>query len=359
MRRYWAAFAGAFGIVLLAGLCTGCSKSDIRNETVASANGEEIKIGELREFLGLRGGATPASEIPVPRKKEALDRLIAGRLLAQDARSKGLDNTDEFRGLMKENEQGVLITALFRREVWSKLSVSADDIREEAKRLAAADNSLSAEMVNLQAGRASSEKKTRKIEEELIAASRKKYPATIDQAALEKIGKGGAADDAMVVATVASDNVTFGDIRKIMGALSGTAHGGRDLSENPVAIQRLVEREVTGRALAAYSREQGIEGSEWMRGVRRELERSILIDLLAQRQLAKGAEVTDREVRDAYAQHKEMFVRDGKMIPFNKVRDQLRGFLENEKRRTILESYVEELRKKGKITVNEDLLGKV
>lgn len=350
---------GVLGIALVAWVCAGCSKPDVRNETVASANGEEIKVGELREFLGLRGGAATASEVPVERKKEALDRLIAGRLLAQDARSKGLDNTDEYRELMKENEQGVLITALFRKEVSSKLSVSADDIREEAKRLRAADNTLSAETANMQAGRAASEKKTRKIEEELIAASKKEFPAEIDRAALEKIGKGGAADETLVVATVAADNVTFGDIRRMLLSLTEGMHGGQDLSGNPVAVQRVLEREVTGRALAAYAKRQGIEGSEWIRSVRRELERSILVDLLARQEFAKGSEVTDREVRDAYAQHKEMFVREGKTVPFSQVKDQLRGFLQNEKRRKIMESYVGELQKKAKISVNEELLGKV
>lgn len=350
---------GVFGIALVAWICTGCSKPDVRNETIASANGEEITVGDLREFLGLRGVAATASGVPAAQKKEALDRLIAGRLLAQDARSKGLDNTDEFRELMKENEQGVLITALFRKEVASRLSVSDDDIREEAKRMRAADNTLSAEMANMQAGRATSEKKTRKIEEELVAASRKEFPAAIDQAALEKIGKGGAVDDTLVVATVAADNVTFGDIRRMLLSLAEGMHGGQDLSGNPVAVKRVLEREVTGRALAAYARQKGIEGSEWIRDVRRELERSILIDLLARQEFAKGSEVTDREVRDAYAQHKEMFVREGKPIPFSQVRDQLQGFLQNEKRRKIMESHVGELQKKAKITVNEDLLGGV
>lgn len=346
-------------MALVAWMCAGCSKPDVRNETVASANGEEIKVGDLREFLGLRGGASAASEVPAEQKKEALDRLIAGRLLAQDARSKGLDNTDEFRELMKENEQGVLITALFRKELSSRLSVSTDDIREEATRMRAADNTLSAEMANMQAGRVASEKKTRKIEEELVAASRKEFPAAIDQAALERIGKGRTVEDTLVVATVAADNVTFGDIRRMLLVLAEDMHGGQDFSANSVAVQRVLEREVTGRALAAYARQQGIEGSEWMRNVRRELERTILIDLLARQEFAKGSEVTDREVRDAYAQHKEMFVQEGKSIPFAQVQDQLRGFLQNEKRRRIMESYVGELQKKAKITVNEEMLGKV
>jgi competence CoiA-like predicted nuclease len=36
----------------------------------------------------------------------------------------------------------------------------------------------------------------------------------------------------------------------------------------------------------------------------------------------------------------------------------LRRFLQNEKRRRALETYIEELKKKAKITVNEELLSK-
>jgi hypothetical protein len=350
---------GALALVLIAWAGAGCSKTDVRNETVATANGEDITVQELREFLGLRGGATAASAVPAQKKKEALDRLLAGRLLAQDARSKGLDKTDEFWGLVKQNEQVVLITALFRKEVASKLDISGDDIREETKRLRAADNTLSEEMANVQASRELTGRKMREIERNLVDASKKAFPAMINQEAIEKIGRGEKVEETHVIATVAGDNVIYGDVRKLFLSLTGGMHGGQDLSGNPVATQQVLDREVAGRALSAYARQQGIEGSEWIRTVRRELEQSILIDLLAKKELAKEGDVTDRQVQDAYAQHKEMFVRDEKTVPFSQVRDQLRESLRSEKRRKIMESYVGKLREKADIVVKEDLLGKV
>ena len=55
---------------------------------------------------------------------QSLDRLIAARLLAQDARAQGLDNTDEFRNARDGSEKTALITALLRKEIDSKAKVS-------------------------------------------------------------------------------------------------------------------------------------------------------------------------------------------------------------------------------------------
>jgi competence CoiA-like predicted nuclease len=54
-----------------------------------------------------------------------------------------------------------------------------------------------------------------------------------------------------------------------------------------------------------------------------------------------------------------MLVRNGKKVPLSAVKEQLRGFLQNNKRKKALEDYVQELKNKAKITVNESLLPKV
>ncbi|MGZ8474239.1 MAG: hypothetical protein ACXWWY_12170, partial [Candidatus Deferrimicrobiaceae bacterium] len=108
--------AAAAILAVAVGFGGGCSTKDAKNETVATVNGEDVKVGELREFLGSCGGVVPLVGVPVEKKKEGLDRLVAGRLLAQDARAKGLDNTDAFRSALSGNEKGVWINALLRKE---------------------------------------------------------------------------------------------------------------------------------------------------------------------------------------------------------------------------------------------------
>ncbi len=338
----------------------GCSTKDAKSETVATVNGDDVKVVELREFLGSRGGLVAVTNLPAEKKKEGLDRLVAGRLLAQDARAKGLDNTDAFRTALSGNDKGVWINALLRKEIASKVKIKDSDLKDESKKMRGADNNLSESDATTRAGQAIAEREVRKIEEELIATAKKEIPAAIDMEAIGKIGKGGnnVADNA-VLATVGGEKITYGQVREVLQSAAPGPHGAEGLLKNPVAIQRVVDREATGVALLAYARKQGLEGSEWLKSVRGEMERAVLINLLAEKIGAKDVSVTDKEIRDAYAEHGQMFVRDGKKIPLAQVKDQLRAFLENAKRRKVLDEYVDSLKKKAKITINESVLSKV
>lgn len=337
----------------------GCSKPDVAGDVIASIDGDDIKVRELREFLGVRGEGAQASEVSVAQKREALDRLIAGRLLAREAKAKGMDNTEQFRNAAKQNEDAVLISALFEKEAVSKVKVSKGDVKEEAKKLRASDNTLSEDNATLRAGRLVTESKMRKLEEDLVAAARKETPATVNQAELDKLAKGGKVPDETVLATVGGGKITYGEVKVLLKRVSGGTHGGQDLSTNPVAVARMLDREAIGRALAAHAKKQGIEGSEWEKAARKNMERSLLIDMLAEREIGKATVVSEKEVVEAYSQHGQMFVRDGKKIPLAQIKEQLRVFLQSEKKKKALESYIGDLRKKTKVTVNEGLFSKV
>jgi hypothetical protein len=331
----WAMFVAL--VIASAVVSAGCSKKDVRDEAVASVNGEDIKVSELREFLGVRGGVAPAGAVPVEKKKEALDRLVAGRLLAQEARAMGLDNTGEFRDAASRNEQGVWINALVRKEIASKVKIGASDN--------GADPSVA-------------DQQLRKIEEDLVAAARKEVPVVVDNEAIGKIGKGEAVKDDAVLATVGGEKVSYGQVKGVLSGMSPGAHGSQDLSRNPNAVAKVLDREAMGKSLYAYAKKQGLDGSEWLKSVRADMERGVLINILAEK-IAKDVSVTDKDIQAAYAEHAQMLVRDGKKIPLAQVKEQLRGFLENSKRRKILEERVEALRKKAKITVHEATLPKV
>lgn len=351
------------GILLLAVIAAlaavGCSKAGVKDESVATVNGEAIKVLELREFLGFRGPEMSAADVPAAKKKEALERLIAGRLFAQEGRARGLDNTEEYRNLVRQNEQGVLIAALFRKEIASKLKVPEGEVKAEAKKLRDADKTLSEDNASVQARRAVSEEKMKKIEEDLIAAAKKDVTVTVNEEAIAKIGKAGAMADDVVLATVGQVKVSYGDVKRLLQTMSGGQHGNQNLAANPVAVSRVLDREVTGKVLAAYARKSGIEGSEWMKSVRQDMERSVFIDLLAEKEILKGIQVTDKEIQAAYAEHASQFMRDGKKVPLGQVKEQLKAYLRNEKQKKALEGYIQELRKKANITIKEELLPKV
>ena len=337
----------------------GCSAKDAKNETVATVNGDDVKVVEVREILGSRGGVVAVTNLPLEMKKEGLDRIVAGRLLAQDAREKGLDNTDAFRTARSGNEKGVWINALLRKEMASKVKIKDSDLKDEAKKMRGADNNLTESDAAMKAVQAIAEREIRKIEEELLAAAKKDTPVTVDMESIGKIGKGENMGDDAALATVGGEKITYGQVRRILQAAAPGPHGAEGLLKNPIAIQRVVDREAMGVALYAYAKKQGLDGSEWLKSVRDEMERAVLINLIAGKVAAKDVSVTDKEIEGAYAEHGQMFLRDGKKIPLAQVKDQLRAFLENAKRRKALDGYVESLRKKAKITIHESVLPKV
>jgi len=350
--------AAAAILAIVAVFGGGCSAKEGKNDPVATVNGEEVRVNELREFLGVRGGLVPVTSLPVEKKKEGLDRLVAGRLIAQEARARGLDNTDEFRNVLSGNERGIWINALLRKEIAAKVKIKDSDLKDEAKKMRAADNNLSETDAAARAGQAVADREIRKVEEELIAEAKKNAPAAIDMVMIGRLGKGEKPADDAALATVGTEKVTYGQVRDLLQAAATGAHGAGELSKNPVAIQRVVDREATGHALYVLAKKKGLEGSEWLKTVRGETERAVLINLLAEKVAAKET-VTEKDIQMAYAEHGQMFLREGKKIPLSQVKDQLRTFLENAKRRKVFEEYVETLRKKAKITVNEGILPKV
>ncbi len=360
LRRVALPVAVAMTIVVLGGF--GCTTADVKTETVAVVNGDEIKVRDLRDILGIRGGSMPASQASPEKKKEALSRLIAGRLLAQEARARGLDNTAEYKDMIAKNEKNILVAALFQKEMESRLKIEDKEVEAESKKLRAADKNLSEGDATFRSQQALSEGRVRKLEEDLIAAAKKETAFSINREMTQKIGKGEKVEDNEVLASVGAENIRYDEVKRLLQDAMPDSHAsrsGQDPSRNPMAIERILDREITGRTLLAYAKKQGIEGSEWTRSVRKELERSVLINLVADKMTQNETPVTDKEIGDAYAEHKQMLIRDGKKIPLSELKEQIRQFLVNQKRRKTLEAHIEELKKKAKITVNDALLPKV
>ena len=120
---------------LCAALAGGCSKKDFNREVVATVNGEEITVLELREYLGAPTGIFAFTDMPVEQKRKAVDQLIAGRLVVQAGRALGLDNTQEYKETLKKNEIGVRVDALIRKEAGEKLKLDEKEIKAEAEKI--------------------------------------------------------------------------------------------------------------------------------------------------------------------------------------------------------------------------------
>ena len=339
----------------------GCSSKDVRQEAVATVNGDEIKGTELREFLGVPAGVFAVVDIPVETKKEALDQLVAVRLLAQEGRSRGIDNTTEYKEILQRNDPLVRIKALVRMEIEAKLKVTNEEIKAEIAKVKEANKGISDADAATRAVKSVSDSRIRKIQEDLVAAAKKETLAAVDPKAVARIGKEKNVPDNVVLASAGDEKILYGDVKKILRGLSprGGAHGQPDLSRNPGVIGNILEREMTMRALAAYAKKRGIDGSEGYKSMRLEMERFILRSLVADNVAAGNVEVTDKEIEAAYAEHSATMVQDGKKIPLAMAKEQIRAALRNEKGTKAIDAYLVELKKKAKITVNDAVLPKV
>jgi hypothetical protein len=339
----------------------GCASKDVRQEAVATVNGDVIKGIELREFLGVPAGMFAVVDIPVEKKKEALDQLVGVRLLAQDGRSRGIDNTPQYKEILQRNDQLVRIKALVRKEIEGKLKVTDKEIKAEIAKVKEANKGISDADAATRAVKSVSDSPIRKIQEDLIAAAKKETAAAVDPKAVARIGKEENVPDSVVLASAGDEKILYGDVKKVLRGLSpgGAPHGQPDLSKNPVLVGNILERELTMRALAAYAKKQGVDGSEGYKSMRQEMERFVLRSLVTDNVAAGNVEVTDKEIEAAYVEHSATMVRDGKKIPLAMIKEQIRAALRNEKGKKAIEAYLVELKKKAKITVNDAVLPKV
>ena len=339
----------------------GCSSKDAQREAVATVNGDEITGTELRELLGAPAGAFAVVEIPVEKKKEALDLLVAVRLLAQDGRARGIDNTSEYKEILERNDQLVRVKALLRKEIGAKLKVTGEEIKAEIAKVKEANKGISDADAAMRAVKSVSGDRIQKIQEDLIAAAKKEMAFAVDPKAVARIGKEENIPDNAVLASAGDEKILYGDVKRILRTLPpGMGPGQPDHSKNPMIVGNILEREMTMRALSAYAKKQGVDdGSEGYKAMRREMERFVLRSMVAEEVAAKSAEVTDKEIEAAYAENSAKMVRDGKKIPLAMVKEQIRAALRNEKAQKATDVYIAELRKKAKITVNDAVLPKV
>lgn len=339
----------------------GCSSKDVRQEAVATVNGDEIKGTELREVFGVPAGVFAVVVIPVEKKKEALDQLVAVSLLAQEGRSRGIDNTPEYKEILQRNDQLVRIKALVRKEIEAKLKVTDEEIKAEIAKVKEANKGISDGDAAIRAVKSVSGSRVQKIQEDLIATAKKETAAAVDPKAVARIGKEENVPDNVVLASAGDEKILYGDVKKILRGMSpgGAPRGQPDLSKNPVLVGNILERELTMLALAAYAKKQGVDGSEGYKSMRKEMERFVLRSLVADNVAAKNVEVTDKEIEAVYAEHSATMVQDGKKIPLAMVKEQIRAALRNEKGTKAIDAYLVELKKKAKITVNDAVLPKV
>lgn len=117
---------------VIAVLLSSCQKK-AEGQTVAVVNNEEITASELNDELA-RENLSGSAATPEARNR-ALQQLISRRLLAQQAKSDGLDKSPEFLKQQRRTTEDLLINMMVSRQVNTQQVPSAEEIRRfEASR---------------------------------------------------------------------------------------------------------------------------------------------------------------------------------------------------------------------------------
>ena len=119
-------------VVAMAFAVTSCQKK-ASGQTVAVVNNEEITASDLNSELASENASLTGSTQQA--RAQALQNLIDRRLLAQQARSEGLDKSPDFINQQRRATEDLLIKMLLLRQVNSAQVPSADEITKfEASR---------------------------------------------------------------------------------------------------------------------------------------------------------------------------------------------------------------------------------
>lgn len=341
-------------------LIGGCSSDGAINEPVATVNGTRITVMEVREAIGIPGGLVAASMLDPGQKKKAIDQIIETRLLASEARAMGFDNTSEFKEILRSAEGNIAIKGLFRKELDIRGKKLESEIEAAAKELSAKDKNLKPAEARFQAGQAVFDKKLGEIQREMTDAAQKAFPGKIESAVIAKIAGGEKFPDNTVVGSVGPDKMTYGEAKALVEkAMKGMKHPGKDFTTDEATLGSVIGQDLGNRSLLSYAKQQGGEKGRWHDLDRSLLENSILIGLLAEKVVFKDISATDKEIENAYDEHKDTFTKAGKLVPLAEVRGQIANFIENDKKRKAIEAYIVPLKAKAKISITESMVSKI
>jgi hypothetical protein len=282
--------------------------------------------------------------------------------VVQSGKALGLDNTQEYKDTLKKNEIGVLVDALIRKEAAEKLKLDEKEVKAEAEKIKKENAGITDADATGRASKAIVGRQLRKIQKDLVATARTETGASIDNAALDRIGKGEQVPDNAVLASAGSERILYGDVKKIISEMPmlPIRQGQQDPDVTKALVSRILEQEIVLRALKAYASKQGVEKTEVYKSSRRNMERAVIANMMFDNVAGSTPPVSDEEVAADYNRRVQMMQGDkAKAPPLEGVKEQLREVLKNQKRRVVFEEYIDGLRKKSKVTVDEDALKKV
>ncbi len=309
MGKKWYSHTVAYLVLfLLIFSLQACSSKEEpkKGGALATVNGENISVKDLREFLGVRAGAHRVFGVPRARMKSALESIIAGRLLASEGRKKGYDKDKAFMKRYEDAKNDLYISSLFREKVGNVVTVTEGQIKDESKKIMEKEKKISEAEALQKATEGLYDKQFKESDNIIVAKAQKKISMKIKDETLKKISSGKTLVDSTAVATVNGDAVTYGEVKEELGNVAG--HNVSGLVKDVNALKAILKRISIKRGLLSYAMKEKVDERETFSQLKKNFENSLLVSLFIEKDLRKGLKVTVEEAKKEYDSHPEMFI---------------------------------------------------
>jgi hypothetical protein len=302
-----------FFVTVLCYSIAGCSTkpADMRGKIVASVGEEKIAVRDVRELFGVRAAAHKVFGVPKETKRDALDRLIAGKLLSEESRKRGYYTSEEFKKRYEEGEKDLYIAALFKEKVDRVVRVGDEEIRAETQKLTKDGATLSEEEAMKRATQMLYQNMFREKDNALVSQVKDSMKTEMKSENISRVTSGGEVPDDTTLAEVNGTPVKYGEVKKALANIGG--HGMENLEKDPRAINAIIERISISQGLFDYAKKEQVDKGEIFQSVKGNFVSSILIDLLIDNDIKKDVNVTDDEVKKSYDENPAMFEKGAKV----------------------------------------------
>ena len=127
-------------------------------------------------------------------------------------------------------------------------------------------------------------------------------------------------DSKNYVAKAGDTIITKEDLDKEIAGLPDFA---KKLFENGAGIENLVDEIINREILYQEAKKKGYEKDPMYSSRMENAKKAILINYLLEKEVDKKAVVSEQEIKDFYEKNKNLLKQDGKVVPFDVVKDMI------------------------------------
>ncbi len=157
-------------------------------------------------------------------------------------------------------------------------------------------------------------------------------------------------DSKNYVAKAGDTIITKEDLDKEIAGLPDFA---KKLFENGAGIENLVDEIINREILYQEAKKKGYEKDPMYSSRMENAKKAILINYLLEKEVDKKAVVSEQEIKDFYEKNKNLLKQDGKVVPFDVVKDMIARNIAKKKQNELFDAYLKDLKKTYTVDVSK------